>query len=133
MAAGGPPDDPTIPDDAVLWRRVPPNFYVPDERLGRSRPSSMAFENSRDGSPMSVVLASEARSVEAVLQGHEGYGLVAITAGLARACGQVVTRDPLPEEPAHALVAGAKTSAVKKRFAREARTIVEPSAPPHQP
>jgi hypothetical protein len=127
MAAPGPDDDPTISDDAELWRRVPPDFYIHDERLGHRRPSSGAFDNHRDGSPMSAVLAAESRGVEAVLAGHEGYGLVAITAGLARACGQGVVRAPLPDEPAHAHVVGPKTNSVKKRLAREARSIVEPS------
>ncbi len=128
MAAGGPTDDPSIPDEAELWRRVPPDFYTYDERLGRRRPSSGAFDNHRDGSPMSVVLAAESRGVDAVLAGYAGYGLVAITAGLARACGQGVVRAPLPDEPAHAHVVGAKTSSVKKRLARDARSIVEPPA-----
>lgn len=126
MAVGGYADDPTIPDEAELWRRVPPGYIVYDPHAGRRRPSSMAFYDHQSGSPMSVVLAAEARGLEAVLAGHAGYALVAITVGLVRACGQGVARDPLPNEPAHAVVFGRKTAAVRKRLVRGSRWVVPP-------
>ena len=52
-------DDPTIPDLAELWRRIPPWHLVKDDNLGRVRPSSAAFDNHPNGSPMSVLLAQE--------------------------------------------------------------------------
>ena len=32
-------DDPTIPHDAELWRRIPPWHFFHDENLGQIRPS----------------------------------------------------------------------------------------------
>ena len=80
---------------------------------------------------MSVVLADmvteSGRGPTAVLAGHKGFALAAITAGLARQCEQGVAREPLPDEPAHAAVFGKKTDSVKKRLARGSRWIVPPS------
>jgi hypothetical protein len=129
MADDGPPEDPTIHDDAELWRRIPPWHFYFDDKLGRTRPSKAAFEDDGDGSPMSVVLAAESGRLEAALAGHQGYALATITAGLARACGQRVARDPTPGDPAHAIVIGRKTDGIRRRFAREARWVVPPPAP----
>ena len=91
-----------------------------DENLGRNRPSKAAFEDDEDGHPMSVVLAdlvtASGRGSADVLKGHEGFALAQITAGLARSKQQGVQRDPLPDEPAHALVFGNKTDSVRKAF-----------------
>jgi hypothetical protein len=121
-------DDPSISDTAILWRRIPPDLIVYDADLGRRRPKSQAFTNHRDGSPMSVVIATEAGGLDAVLAGHEGYALAAFAAGLARACGQGIARDPLADNPAHAVVFGPKTTAARRRLAREAEWAVPPPA-----
>lgn len=122
-------DDPTIPDNAPLWRRIPPHHFVADPDTGQLRPSSAAFEDHPNGSPMSVVLGAEARGPSAVLADHLGFGLAAITAGLARELGQIVVRDPLPDEPAHALVVGSKTKSLRRRMALASTWVVEPPAP----
>jgi hypothetical protein len=130
MPNAGYADDPTIPDPSELWRRIPPKQIVPDENLGGLRPSSAAFDNHRNGSPMSVhladVLAELGRGPNTVLVGHDDFALAAITAGLARECGQGVARDPLPEEPAHGLVFGKKTKAVRKILALGYRWVIPP-------
>src|SRR3954453_17204354 len=117
MAPEGYTDDLSIGDSNYLWRRIPPWHFVYDENLLRWRPSSAAFDNDPDGGPMSVVLAevllASGRKAGDFLHGHDDYGLTAIMSGLARACGQGVVRDPLPEEPAHALVAGQKPKTVQ--------------------
>jgi hypothetical protein len=127
-----PTDDPTIANDAPLWRRIPPFHFVNDENRGRIRPSTAAFEDHPNGTPMSVVLGQEVldagRSPMSVLAGHDGYGMVTFSAGLARSKRQGVLRKPLPEEPAHAEVVGKKTDSVKKAFARESTWIVPPEA-----
>ena len=64
-----------------------------------------------------------------VLLGLEGFALASITAGLARECGQGVSRDPTDDEPAHALVFGKKTGSVRGRFAKECRWVIEPEPP----
>jgi hypothetical protein len=110
-------DDPTIPDDADLWRRILPTAIVFDESTGDQRPASMAFEDHPDGSPMSVVIAAECAGPGSVLAGHEGFGLAPFKAGLARQCGLGVARDPTPEEPAHAVVIGRETKSISRRLA----------------
>jgi len=122
-------DDKSIPDEAELWRRVPPgiNWSVLDENLGRIRPTSQAFRDSPDGSPMSVFLADECGNPQTAIAGHEGFGLVVFSAGLARKCGQKIARKPLPEQPSHAFVVGEKTKPVQNRLARGCRWIIEPS------
>jgi hypothetical protein len=122
-------DDLTIPDEAELWRRIPPWHVIPDENIGDIRPSSAAFEDDPDGAPMSVYLADECKDPQLALAGHEGFGLVAITAGLARQCDQIVVRQPVPGPPGHVVVAGKKTDSVRKKFYRFAAKhwIVRPS------
>ena len=130
MGNGEYSDDSTILDEAELWRRIPPWHFVKDENVGQVRPSKAAFDNHPNGSPMSVVLADavieSGRGPGAVLTGHEGFALAAITAGLARECQQGVAREPLPDEPAHAVVFGRKTDSVKKKLARGSRWIAPP-------
>lgn len=125
-------DDETIADSDPIWRRIPPRHFVFDENKGMMRPSSAAFEDHPDGSPMSVVLgkmASEAgRTPETVLEGHEGYGLVAFPASVARAKGQKIVKKWLQEEPAHAEVFGKKTKGVRKAIAKASDWIIEPPA-----
>jgi hypothetical protein len=121
-------DDPTIHNDAELWRRIHPAWIVPDENAGRMRVSSAAFDDSRDGSPLSVLLADVVaqthRGPEEVLSRFEGYALAAIRAGTARSFGQGVARTPEPDEPAHASVFGPKTGKNKRGMAKAATWVV---------
>ncbi|HVX60815.1 MAG TPA: hypothetical protein VHC19_09440 [Pirellulales bacterium] len=127
-------DDSSIADVAVLWRRIPPWHFVLDENIGRFRPSSAAFENHPNGSPMSVVLADEVaasgRSPQDVLAGHARFALAAFTAGLARQCQQGVMREPLLEEPAHAVVFGEKRKRIRQLLAKSATWEVPPGDEP---
>jgi hypothetical protein len=124
-------DDLTIPAGSMLWRRIPPEWVIHDENLGRKRPSSQAFQDDRDGNPMSVFLADLmvelGRGPEEALAGHEGYALVSFSVGLARECNQGVAREPTLTEPAHAVVFGKKTGSVRNRFARECDWVVPPA------
>ncbi|MBM4018911.1 MAG: hypothetical protein FJ288_11380 [Planctomycetes bacterium] len=123
-------DDPTIADHAELWRRIPPQWFVLDRNLGSMRPTSQAFQDHPNGTPMSVLLADvvreSGRGTTAALVGHKGFALAAITAGLCRQCSQKVARDPKPDEPAHGVVVGKKSDAVRRRLAREAQWVVPP-------
>ena len=119
-------DDPTIPDDAELWRRIPPWHFVPDENSGQIRPSSATFEDHPDGSPMSVLLATEAGDPQHTLAGHQAFALASITAALARGLGLGVARAPLTDEPAHAVVFGRKNKRVSRRLALGSRWIIPP-------
>ena len=130
MASGDYPDDPTIPNESKLWRRIPPWHFIPDENRGGFRPSSAAFDNHPDGTPMSVLLADlvrqTGRNAHDALARHVGFALASFTAGLARDCEQSVAREPIPDEPAHAVVFGRKTTGVKRRLAKGAEWVVAP-------
>ena len=126
MTAPPPEDDPTILNDADLWRRIFPGWWLRDKGSGAYRLSSAAFDDSPDKTPMSVTIATEAPGYHILLDGHVGYGLLAITAGLARQNRQILVRDPRPENPAHAHVVGKKTGSVKDALRVGARILVEP-------
>lgn len=95
-------DDPTVNDDERLWRRVHPNQIIWDEDIKNYRPSSAVF---RPSGEMSVDIAS-LTTPEAVLSDYPQHSLVEFTAGVARKEGCIVVRDPLPDNPSHALVRG---------------------------
>lgn len=80
---------------------------------------------------MSVILGdqvlAEGRTPESILQGFIGFSLVSINAGLAWVRGQIVIREPVLEEPAHAEVIGKKTGSVKSAFAKQSTWVVPPA------
>jgi len=120
-----------IANDAVLFRRIPPVFRQAD---GGTRPSSNAFDDSPDGSPMSVyvesILLTIGRSYVDVVVGHDGYGLVSFTADKVRALdwdvrlGGAAEGDPLGL--AHAGVLGKKTHSKQAKIARTCTKVVWP-------
>ena len=78
-----------IPDDAELWRRVPPgpDYTIFDQHLKRMRPSSGAFGNDTDTNEMSVFIAAEVGDPAVVIAGHPGYALAALSTQVLRAAG----------------------------------------------
>lgn len=123
--AGLPPDDLSIPGEAVLWRRVPPYHFVADAS-GAIRPSSAAFEDDPDGDPMSTVLATPERDPFPVLLGNDSWALAAIPVALIRALGWVVSRQPTQDESDHVVVIGNKSHARRRRVARECTWVIPP-------
>ena len=126
MTSTAPNDDAEIPNSAPLWRRIFPGWWVADEKIGGKRLSSMAFENSKDGSGTSVVLATES-TMEHVLLGHNGYGIAELTAGSARAVGQGVRRVPLDGVPGHAQIEGVKNNPTKRALAKACVIVRAPA------
>jgi hypothetical protein len=126
-------DDSTVLNDEELLRRVPinPAHVVWDNNEKRLRPSSAAFDNDKDGSPMSVslstVLAAQGLPQSSALIGLARFSLSCITAKMARDNDQGIQRDPLAENLAHALVFGEKPKKVGRKLAKSARWIVEPT------
>lgn len=137
----GEVDDASIPDGAVLWRRIPPDRVQPDAAQPADeslypprRPSSTNFngEKGLDGSqkPRSVFVAHET-TIEAVMQGNDSFGLVSITVGQARSHGRGIVR--LTEGGAgHCdlfVQPGASANSVRKngeKLARLAKWVVVP-------
>jgi hypothetical protein len=100
---------------------------------GAPRPSSAAFRDSDDGTPMSgfweQLQYDSGLSEQDALRGHDGFSLAMFTAGLARELGQGI--HPNPDEvsgPAHVLVFGDKPKkTVRQRLAKESVWRVPPS------
>lgn len=128
-------DDLSIAGETLLLRRVltkPDLSIVWDANLNRWRPSSAAFDNHPNGSPMSIVLGDTlkqlGRSNESALRGHEmTHSLAAITAQVARDGGQGVAREPTVDEPAHGVVFGNKSKKVRASMAKQAVWIIPPA------
>lgn len=101
-----------VPDDAVLWRRVPPVHVVDDGK----RPSSAAFDPHPGDGGTSICVASVAGTPDAMMGEHEEYWLVEFTAGEARALGFEVhlDRGELPY-PGHGNLTWSASSSARKR------------------
>ena len=132
MSDQGLIDDPTIPHDAVLWRRIyPENGYIAPRENGELRATSLAFDDSSDGSPMSMYLADEAGDPSVALRGHENFGLASLKAQDLRNEGQAIARDDA-DIPGHVLVDGPKPASVRKRWARQAILVLPTVIAPQQ-
>jgi hypothetical protein len=126
-------DDPTVLDPDPLWRRIHPVHFV-DDGQGGKRLSSAAFDNSSDGTGMSVSLGREAEAAgvapETALQRFPRFGMASITAGTCRTHNQAIQRDPTEDDRHHALVNGDKPKRVQKKMAGAATILVSPSTAP---
>lgn len=120
-----PPDDLSIPSEAVLWRRVPDYHFVPAAD-GTLRPSSAAFDDDPDSDPMSTILARTGRDPFPVLLGNEGWALAGVPVRLIRELGWVVQRRPISAEPDHVVVIGNKSPGKRRRVARECAWVIPP-------
>jgi hypothetical protein len=110
-----------ITDAEILYRRVT-DLHV--DQAGRA--TSFAFKpRQQDGDGVSL-FAGSLKSVDEVLEGHDGFGVVAITAGDARRCGAILDRDPA--EPAHVLIRTPLSKSVIRALADKARTIRTPGS-----
>lgn len=129
-------DDPTISGDVVLYRRIPPwPDNVTWDESGQPSFSSLNFKDK--DLELSANMAIEATPDE-VLSGHDGFGLIQITAKQVREiCGNGILICRCPEDPAngHVLVCGKISSGTATKLKRAA-TWVEgkwPSRPPPPP
>lgn len=118
-------NDPTITNDERLLRRIPHWQWVEDG-AGGLRPSSAAFSDENLSVDLASVLQASGQTPATTLSGHQGFALASVTAQVAREQGQAVCRDPLANNPAHAIVAGKKTTAVKRHLARHSEWVVPP-------
>lgn len=93
-------DDPTIPGDELLWRRILPEWL--HEENGAMRPASLAFVD-RLTFELSVHLGSIA-DLGRVLRDRPQDSVAAFPASAPRELGLAVVRDPEDDDPSHALV-----------------------------
>ena len=126
-----PGDDATIPDEALLWRRIPPlaTWWQKNPINGQYFLTSAAFDDPNDGTPMSVAIADHVPGgTETFLQGYVGNGIAQFAAGYARhTCGFAVARDPVEGEPWHAHVIGKKIPRLRKLLREGCTMILIPS------
>ena len=132
-----PDDDPaSIPDQTKLYRRINPHWTVFDRNRGERRPTSQNFQDSSDGTPMSVyaenLAVAHGESPSDFLRGRwtEWY-LAAVTARRMRHLGQHVYPDPANQDaddfhPSHAAVRGLKDRNTRPKLAEEYEWIVAP-------
>jgi hypothetical protein len=93
-------DDPSIPAAAALWRGIVPDQIKLDD-VGVERPQSGALVTHE----LSVSVAAETTFQEMMRRAPPaGWRLWEFTAGAARAAGCMVDRDPLEDDPSHAVV-----------------------------
>ena len=80
---------------------------------------------------MSVVLGDTLqqldRDTESVRGDQSNYGVIAITAKIARNEAQRIERSPRADEPAHGDVYGAKPAGCRMKFAAQAVWVIYPA------
>jgi len=134
-----PKDDPVgIPDETRLFRRIDPSWITPDKNRGEWRPTSQNFQDSKDGTPMSVFAENVANAngelpSAFVREGGlwAGWYLAAITAGWMRELGQAVYLDPANQDPndiyqSHAAVEGPKDNKTRSKISSKYEWVIPP-------
>ena len=130
-------DDPmSIPDETRLFRRINPNWIVYDQNRKERRPTSQNFDDSLDGTPMSVyaenIAIANGNTPADFLKGHwSAWYLAAVHAGAMRQNGQRVYPDLLNQDaadyqPSHAAVAGPKDNKTRKKLANGYEWVIAP-------
>jgi hypothetical protein len=113
-------DDGSIPDDAGLLRRIPPQYVTHDKNRGRWRPISGAFKDKEMSVDAEPILRQHGLDLSFSLRNWRGFSLARFSAGAARARGLSVVHDPCPDDqpdnPAHTLVTGT-TEAIARDLA----------------
>lgn len=134
-------DDPSISDETLLYRRVlkksdPPVRQIIWDGINKCwRPSSAAFSDHKNGSPMSVglgdALEQHGLTPDSLLAGHEDFALVCFEAKVVRSKGLGIIRRPIPpKELAHGEVFGKKTKGVKNALVNNSAWHGDPELPP---
>ncbi|SPF48614.1 hypothetical protein SBA4_3950019 [Candidatus Sulfopaludibacter sp. SbA4] len=102
-------DDPNIPDEERLFRRIHPTHIV-ERDGGTSEVSSAAFRDTELSVNLDSVMQAAGRKAADSLKDHPNDLLMSLAAGVCRRNGQVVGPDPTPEEPAHGYAFGKKSN-----------------------
>lgn len=125
-------DDPTISGEMILYRRIPPWEDNVKWEMDQPVVSSANFKDRIQ--ELSLNIAAETTPAD-MLKGHEGFGLIQITAGELRTiCGRAVIICRCAEEPdkGHVLVCGKITGGTANRL-KEAVQWVEGYWPARNP
>lgn len=98
-----PVDDVSIGDDERLLHRIRPDDVIIDSETGQRRPASATFRSKSN--IISVDLAS-LTTPDKALAAYSHHALVEIGVATVRSLGCKIVRDPLPDNPSHALLYG---------------------------
>jgi hypothetical protein len=121
-------DDPNIPDEERLFRRI--NLaHIVESDSGKSGVSSAAFRDPELSVTLEGVMRAAGREPTDSLRAYPGDLLMSIAAGVCRRNGQIVGPDPIPEEPAHGYVFGKKSKSIQRALRDAAGWIVPVKAP----
>jgi hypothetical protein len=121
-------DDPSIPDTAIIWRRIHEGDSEPDEQRQCERITSAAFSPSSEDSAISVSLADEAGPPEEYLKNpkfKEKY-LASFPAKLIRKQELGIIRQATDDDPAHALIVGNITRGKRRAFGKHSSWVIGP-------
>jgi hypothetical protein len=122
-------DDPNIPDEGRLFRRLHLTHMVEGDG-GRSAVSSAAFRDTELSVNLEAVIQASGQAPEDSLKDHPNDLLMSLAAGACRRNGQIVGPDPQPREPAHGYVFGKKSKSIQRALRDAARWIVPGTVPP---
>ena len=95
-----------IPDEDLLYRRIPFSWYVKEE----NRIKSAAFKD-----PEASVDWEKYITPEGSLANYPSYSLVALKARIPRACDQAVIHDPETDNYSHSLISGRKSLCTQRQ------------------
>jgi hypothetical protein len=121
-------DDPNIPDEERLFRRIHLTHVVEGDG-GKSEVSSAAFRDTELSVNLEGVMQAAGREPQDSLRAHPDDLLMSIAAGVCRRNGQIVGPDPVPEEPAHGYAFGKKSKSIQRTLRDAAGWIVPGEAP----
>lgn len=77
---------------------------------------------------LKLVLDELGLTAQSVIEDASRFALAGLPAAVLRANGQVINRDPQPNDPAHAHVLGLKSKSVQKALATAAAWVIAPPA-----
>jgi hypothetical protein len=132
-----PNDDPVrIPDETRLFRRINPQWLTYDANRKELRPSGQNYQDSPDGTPMSVFAENIALEhgespADFLKEPWSDWYLAAVSAGWLRKCGQKVYLDLRYQDAndfhqSHTVVFGTKDAKVRSRIAKQYEWVLPP-------
>ncbi len=122
-------DDPTISATTLLFRRIHPVEVVRDENTGLCRVSSSAFEKFELSVDIESIMQSIGKTPASSLADYPQHKLVGVLAKTARELGQAVCGDPTKDNPAHGLIYGKKSKAIRYKLSDASIWIIPQQAP----
>ena len=123
-------DDPTIPDSELLNRRIPWPCIHDGDKI-----ASIAFTNRDDSDPhVSVDLSSLSTPEQTLARWPAAAGVAQVPVIAVRQVTPGVVRDPLEDNPAHALIIGRpglsrhKWKEIARKFAKACVWAIAPKS-----